>query len=58
MKTNQDKWQKRAYSTPKIDSVQLDNEISLQLESNPQIPAWETNAIEQSNPNIHTILQG
>ncbi len=41
---------KRSYITPQVELVELDNEISLVLESNPPIGPEETTNIHNSNP--------
>ncbi len=38
MNTNESKIYKREYTHPTVEKIALDNEISLQLESNPDTP--------------------
>lgn len=46
MHTSETKLMKREYSIPKIECVQLDNEISLALESTPPYPGNETQQLK------------
>ena len=51
MKTNHIKTEKQSYSSPAIEKIKLDNEISLVLESSPPLGPNETaqNAPEYFN---------
>lgn len=53
MNTKNEIIQKRTYSTPQIERIQLDNEISLVLESTspPSAPGWGQNLQAPENFN-------
>lgn len=50
MKTKEIKSEKRIYSNPEIIIIELDNEISLALESNPPLGPDEVVQSTQINP--------
>lgn len=50
MKSTKENIQKRAYSSPKIEHIKLDNDISLQLQSTPPPGPFEgKNSVEYFN---------
>lgn len=52
MKTSEKKTEKRLYNSPEIVCIELDNEISLVLESNPPFgPDEVAQSVEQNNNN-------
>ncbi len=46
-----DRIDRQKYSLPIIEKIEIDTDISLQLESSPPIGPSETNNVEPSQPN-------